>query len=690
MAPVTLPPFAPFPSAAWKELLSIEEWNASLEAWLSLAEAHTAYSNSEFLKQTMTDESVSSFLASFMREVASHGPSVLGTSDSAKLLLKQCLLLTSKVLKSSQSPSPLLQWEFLSDLSRVYGKRRANSVLSALPEKCQNTVETSLSGLKKFLIKNLDAGINGDLKAVEARLQRQNHLINASPSTASFFLAGSEFLDGLITCFTVMNPPLRKAIVTTTYLSLVGLTESEPPKFAMLTDQLYSLKAAAEAHKVGPLNANDSLVADLVSTTPLLQQLENKIGASGTANARIQNVLRDLATFKKPGVGMKPKRLIRRKIDKGKGVDRQDHDAVTGEIHIHHMSQITQVQDLFPELGSGFVSKLLDEYSNDTEQVIAHLLEDTLPAHLKEADRGEQLYASSYASDKVSLMRAANITGRSTNPRPRRKSSLVPRSTPPQLPTRHNVFDDDDLDRLALDTSRLHFGKKEAQKTADDILADRSNAPNKAAILSALATFDLDDDERDDTYDAADVGGTVDTANNEDPANDSEEALWKAYQADPKNFERDQATRRGATRTKLKEDTGMTDEAIEGWAIMLSRNANQKRRLELKYSAANQFTGRQNELVSTAWRASPVGSGTEMSDTDGGGSGGRGRGGARGRGRGRGGRGGGRGGGNVSGPTGDQETEKARRKKEANKSQRANHNRRDQRARKMARGGLPG
>lgn len=251
------------------------------------------------------------------------------------------------------------------------------------------------------------------------------------------------------------------------------------------------------------------------------------------------------------------------------------------------------------------------------------------------------------------------------------------------------MFDDDELDRLALDTSGLHFGKKEAGKTADDMLADRSKAPNKAAILSALATFDLDDDERDDTYDAADVGGTVDTANTEDPTNDNEEALWKAYQVDPNNFGRDQATRRGATRTKLKEETGMTDEAIEGWAVMLSRNANQKRRLELKYSAANQFTGRQNELASTAWRASPAGSGTEMSDTDGGGSGGRGRGGGRARGRGRGGRGGGRGG-NVAGPTGEQETEQARRRKEANKGQRANHNRRDQRAKKMARGGLPG
>jgi hypothetical protein len=60
-------------------------------------------------------------------------------------------------------------------------------------------------------------------------------------------------------------------------------------------------------------------------------------------------------------------------------------------VHIHRMSLISQVQDLFPDLGSGFVLKLLDEYNDDVEQVISHLLEDSLPAHLEKADRDEVL-----------------------------------------------------------------------------------------------------------------------------------------------------------------------------------------------------------------------------------------------------------------------------------------------------------
>lgn len=265
---------------------------------------------------------------------------------------------------------------------------------------------------------------------------------------------------------------------------------------------------------------------------------------------------------------------------------------------------------------------------------------------------------------------------------------LVPHATPPLLPTRRNVFDDDELDQLAVDTSRLHFGRRNPDQTADDVLQDRTNAPNKAAILSALAAFDSDDDERDDTYDVADVGGTIDSAtpgNNPEEANAGgmdrhDEALFRAFKAAPALFDRSSETRRGKQRAALRDETGLTDEAIEGWALMLSRDAKHMRRLEAQFST---FSGGQTELSSTSWRANAVGSGTEDSDADptNRGRGGRLRGAGRGRGRGR---------GNVAGPTGDKETEVARQRKEANKGSRANHNRRDQRAKKMARGGFPG
>ncbi|KAF7528403.1 hypothetical protein G7054_g10172 [Neopestalotiopsis clavispora] len=671
MAP-TLPPFAPFPEAPWRDHFVPEEWQACLSLWISLAEAHLSLSKSDFQSLSVKDESLAKFLTAFMRELASSGIGILGSSESAGILLRHGYILTTALLRTSAPPSDVLQWEFLSDFSRVYGKKRTSSVLGTTFKLHTQPIETSLHGVKKSLIIALDSGIKDDLRIPEMRLKHLNHLIHASPDVAALFMAGSDFLDGLINCYKVMNPPLRKTIIATAYLCLIGLTEGESPKFSVLIDQLYSLKAAADAHKAGPTSGNDSMVAELVTVTPLLKQVQHRLEQSGSTATRIKSVITALEGFKKPGGNVRPKRLVKRKIDKGKAVAGSEDDEDLGALRVHQMSQISQIQDLFPDLGSAFISKLLDEYHDDTEQVVAHLLEDNLPPHLASADRTRDL---------------------SPERTRRRRSSLAPRSTPPLLPTRHNVFDDDDFDNLTVGVSNLHFGKRDQEKTADDMLKDRSTAPNKAAILSALSAFDADDDERDDTYDAADAGFTVndalaDDADDQKRKDQVEETLFNAFKSDPKLFNRDSDTRRSNYRMKLKNDTGMTDEAIEGWAVMLGRNASQLRNLEIKYSAASTFTGQQTVLASTSWKASPGGSGDEDSGQGSGGANAP-RGGFRGRGRGGRGRGGGRGG-NVAGATGEKGTENARRNKEANKSSRANHNRRDGRARKMARAGFPG
>ncbi len=263
--------------------------------------------------------------------------------------------------------------------------------------------------------------------------------------------------------------------------------------------------------------------------------------------------------------------------------------------------------------------------------------------------------------------------------------NLSPPGSPPLLPTRRNIHDNDAFDRLTISQSQIHRGLKNSDQTADIALQDHGAALNKAAILSALAAFDSDDDERDDTYDVEDVGGTVDTAIpgsdeiDADLKDRNEEALFRAYKLSPEAFGRDATARRGKARLALRSETGMTDEAVEGWAIMLGRDPRRLRRLEAKFEM---FGGQQRQLDRTSYRE---GSGTEESDR-GEGSSSRGRGGYRGRGRG--GRGGA--GGDVAGPADEKETQIARQRKDANKSGRANHNRRNQRAKKIARAGFPG
>ncbi|KAG6010555.1 hypothetical protein E4U21_005908 [Claviceps maximensis] len=680
----TLPPLAPFPKASWQTQLSSAQWDALVRAWQVLCQAYLDLSDEEFAqtaKAAAADNHASlvSFASSFVHETAKAGSPIAGSAT----LLRPVFHLTSRLVRLL-GPPELLEYEFLADFARIYPKSRSASLVgdlfdnndSNIKHTARSLVEASLASLKKLLIPQLDAGIKGDLKLVESRLVTLNPLLHVSPHACTLLLAGSDFFDGLITCYKVMNPPLRRTIITTMYLCITGLVESEPPKWSMLNDSLFALNSAADAHKAGPLNVNDSLVAELVTCTPLLKLLARRAEAQQMATASLKKRIAALDSFKK-GPMTRPKNSgrFRKKVDKGKGKATLGNGTFQQpEMHIHRMSQITQVQDLFPDLGAAFVAKCLNHYNDDVEQVVANLLAESLPSDLATADRSEPI--SSYQHDPHQI-------------------DLAPRSTPTppppstsQIPSRRNVFDDDDFDRLDADESKISFGKK-PQNSADELLQDGSTAPNKAAILSALAAFDSDDDERDDTYDAADVGGTVDAMNQEaDEANDgNEEALFRAYQTDEKLFDRDAATRRNnAARAKLRDTTGMTDEAIEGWAVMLARNPQQKKRLEAKYA----FAGQQTQLQATSWRASPAGSGTEAGDSDGGGGRGRGARGARGgaggnRGRGRGGRGG-----NVAGPTGEKETESARRNKEAHKGSRANHNRRDARAKKMARGGFAG
>lgn len=49
-------------------------------------------------------------------------------------------------------------------------------------------------------------------------------------------------------------------------------------------------------------------------------------------------------------------------------------------------SLISQVKDLLPDLGEGFILACLEEYNYDAEQVINNILEDKLVASLKKLD----------------------------------------------------------------------------------------------------------------------------------------------------------------------------------------------------------------------------------------------------------------------------------------------------------------
>ncbi|PSN62676.1 hypothetical protein BS50DRAFT_532135 [Corynespora cassiicola Philippines] len=649
---MSLPEFAPFPDAKVCQSILPEEWEVYLASWVSLVDVYLRLPDGDFSSKAIEADSLTTFLASFFHELA-NDDSILPRVVS---LRKKCFFLVHRIYSGSQIPERLLNVSFLSDICHVFPKNeQLRTLLQSLWKRKATVIEETLQSIKASLIKSLDSKAPS---TAEDALNMIAPLLRVSSDAGVFMLTGSDFLDSLCSAYPKVSELLQKKLVTVAYMGLTALLEGPKPKYSVLSDHLYSLKSIGEQEQKAGVK---TLVADLVTNTPLLNRIRDKSTVSEAARAK--NTASSLSVFHQSSIA-RPKKLVRRKVDKGKGKAVSDEygHGTFGEVHVHQMSLVSQIQDLFPDLGAGFVVKLLDEYNDDIEQVTAHLLEDSLPQHLAVSDRTEPLPSSTAV-----------------------QSHLLPRYTPP--PERRNVFDNDEFDRLAVDTSRLHLGRKNQQLTADKILSDRSNAPNKSAILSALAAFDSDDDERDDTYDVEDVGGTVDSAmpGDEAEADKNEEALFRAYSLTPELFGRESDTRRGKARAALKSETGMTDEAIEGWAVMLGRDPKRLRRLEAKFST---FSGQQRELASTAYRGSPAESGAEA---DGSGDGQRGgRGGFSGRGRGRGRGRGGRGGGNVAGPSDDKTTQQSRQRKEANKSSRANHNRREGRAKKLARAGFPG
>jgi activating signal cointegrator complex subunit 2 len=664
-------------------------------------------SNQQFKVAATEDISIPLFLGSYYQYTAA-GDSSLQSGPKARQLRKLCFLVTRRfLLDLSNPPDDVLEWRLLGNLCCCHPSSAVlkTSLLKAW-ELHHAKITSSIGKAKASVIKNLSSANASSNPEIISDIRRLTILASVLPACGQELMAGSDFLDTIAEAYQSkgVREEFRKILVANAYVGLISLLK-EPVNLSSLLDQLFSLKAAA---RVGApkIKKEPTLLSDLVCSSDLLIRLEKYLFSH--PQKRGQDLLASLRAYQVESKSLHHRYQRRKRVDKGKDVS--SDPVISGEVHAHKMSLVTQVQDLFPDLGSGFIVRLLDFYNDNPETIVAQLLDDSLPLELQSLDRTEQLPPQA-GPHRVHM---------SPQPTP----PAMPSPQPEYLPTRKNVFDNDvdiaELSRSGDAQGKLHFGRVDADQTADTVLSDRSqHAANKAAILSALATFDSDDDERDDTYDATDVGGAIDGPTGADGEADADQrnrravdidaTLFRTYKSNPGLFARDSATRRSQPRQSLKRETEMTDEAIEGWAVMLARDSKRLAKLEgqLAMDAGGPGGGALNqpELRSTSYRRpQPREDGDEGSDEGessghpgsrgGRGGGGRGagggRGGGRGRGRGRGGGGGGAGPQSASGGQGQADSAASRQRKEENKGSRANHNRRQQHAKKMARGGLPG
>ncbi|KAJ3182296.1 hypothetical protein HDU87_008458 [Geranomyces variabilis] len=384
----------------------------------------------------------------------------------------------------------------------------------------------------------------------------------------------------------------------------VGFLESAP----LLVDLEVAYSVSDWLRKLQALYFSDDGDARLEY---IIVSLEQSLTFSG--NAETKRMLAYLRTEKAREAAAGPANLSASQsavagVASGTGTSPRDL-ALDNENFIKRTSLISQVQDLFPELGEGFIEACLVALNDNAETVIMKILEDDLPDVVTRLDRG--------------MSRTAPVAPTAPAPPipPRADSVLTPTEWNSDVDAgslvsaRRNVYDGDEFDIFnrgrVVDLDRVRFGKKNdggnvlndksfVREQRDMLLATQYSSDSEDEDRPTAGKYDMYDDEYDDAYDTSDIklSGKAEPpteteevedvvlkkkhgaalADVVDPFAAAEAELVAAYTSSPAVFAK--SARKQAAREALKKKTQMSDEQIEGWGTMLERNPKKHRVLE--------------------------------------------------------------------------------------------------------------
>lgn len=395
---MALPPFASFPPASIRLEIPPEEWQGCLESWVLLAKRNLLLSSEEFSLQITKDPSIVEFLVSYIRENAASNENSTNRSESAKSLRRESFLLLHRILMEVKPvPTALLEWASLGDFAIVYHTSRSLvELLESVWDRENLDNDTSMQKSKIYIIQLIEKDVaNGTPKEtpdLELALRRVACLLKVSYQYGQFLILGSDFLDSLSGAYGNASSYFQTRAETIGCLCLSSLMDSRRPKFSTLIDHVYELYKASH---------HESLCKGIFSNTPLLSRMRGQL--KDPEKERAKELIADLSEFESP-----KKKIAWRSMDKGKGraEDEYGHGALEN-LHAHILSLVSQIQDLFPNLGSGFLVRLLDEYDEDVERVTAHLLDDSLPSHLKHLDRNEEFNLFVHVKSRMECKQAS-------------------------------------------------------------------------------------------------------------------------------------------------------------------------------------------------------------------------------------------------------------------------------------------
>ena len=281
---------------------------------------------------------------------------------------------------------------------------------------------------------------------------------------------------------------IREVVCHLCFLDNVSVTDRLESFFNIMTSLMSEISFLSDYNELYPIRAEfehfekENILVDTVRKHYILDMF-NSTQTSSFMNG--QN-----------GFGEKEKRQkVSQQVD-----NLEDHSTmgacamVPRPTNMELISLISNVRDLLPHLGEGFVEHVLVEYNYKVDEAINALLENNLPPHLLEMDQSLPKQEVK-EEDKT--------------------SAPVPRS----------VYDEDEFDVLnrdVIDTSRIHKGKKNKSSDAKKLLEDKSDIWkmkdrfDRLGIVEEIETiqrvetehgheYDYDD-EYDDTYDDVEYG----------------------------------------------------------------------------------------------------------------------------------------------------------------------------------------
>ncbi|KAK9459051.1 uncharacterized protein V1516DRAFT_548873 [Lipomyces oligophaga] len=559
-----------YPPLAVRRNVSSDIWIPCLECWCSIT-------NYFIEAASVPDAGLSPSLISFLKSYVSlkrdddgltTSPEVIideeynEYSDPKSRLLRHNVfrLLYRQYMHSDSVKNLDMVWGFV----RLYGQANQAAIQKLIKHLgFANSLESDLrmtNKLQAFILNRLASGSFNipELQAVQVLLKDSE--IAISWVTMSLWIPRLRDIVATAGSNSAQLVSPAEAALKLAFVSLVSLASASPQLAARLINELIQQLPSPTS-----VTASE-LIPALVIRTPMIKRLQSisTSHAEQSTSGGLSGLTIMLETIKlrlPPAVVHQASEIFRNTQNPNsrsfkEKVDRLAHVMAVDDISFADFKKIHEIQDLFPDESEERINELLRDMNGSSELVIAYLVENATQAVI-------QVPADQDSADEQMT---------------RDMQTLI-------IDDQKDEDDDEQrrFDELDFAPGSIHFGKRDVN--ADGVLSLPKTDSEKQKIFDVLQLmYDEDDDERDDTYDDIDAAALIfdnpDAGYGDDsksgsstieaPDDQNEKYLWSIYSLNEDSF----TTKHRGTKARedQKRQTGWSDEQIEGWAKMMTRD----------------------------------------------------------------------------------------------------------------------